>query len=74
MTHKQIFEKFKEMFPIYIHDGLVWFMNGRNSIRIRGVDTFHFDKQDVVFTINNKGNEWRLESLDNYMARTMKGE
>lgn len=69
-----MFDKFKEMFPLYANHNLKWFMNGRNSIRIQGVDIFCFGRQDIVFTINDKGNEMRLETFTNYMARIVKGD
>lgn len=65
MSHDNIFEIFKLLFPTFaIHD---WFQNGRNSIRIRQV----VDYRDFVFTYNNES-DWRFETVDSFIKNLRK--
>lgn len=75
MTCKQVYEIFKLMFPHYINDDLIYFPNGKNSIRIRGVDKLIFKNQDVVFTVDGRDRPviWKLESVDSFI-KNLKGE
>lgn len=65
MTHRQVFEVFKRLFSTFIDENLLYFPNGRNSIRIRGIKGFNSNGQDVIFSIN--GREWRLESVGSFL-------
>lgn len=71
MFHKRIYEMFVSIFPCVSNDQLIYFPNGKNSIRIRGVKSLNFNTQDVVFTTNAKQTEWKLESLDHYIHHTL---
>lgn len=72
MTHRQLYNKFIETFPHFVNDQIVYFPNGRNSIRIRGITGFSPSNCEVIFTTNPNGSEWRLESLDYYIDHVMK--
>ena len=68
MTHDEVFNQYTRLFPNYAYDQVeTWFQNGKNSIRIRLIDHRQF-----VFTIYGK-KDWRFETLDSYIDRTMKG-
>lgn len=74
MIHAKVFDMFKFIFPALANDDLVYYPSGKNKIRIKGVDSVRFIRQDVVFTYNSK-NDWRLESVDSFINNTMmKGE
>lgn len=73
MVSTQVFELFKIMFPSYVKEDLTYYPNGKNSIRIRGIDGFGSKRQDVVFTIGDRYlDSWRLESLDSFIE-SLKG-
>ena len=66
MSHKDIYELFKKLFPMYADASSEYFTNGKGSIRIR----LNNPKQDFVFTfINNK--EWKFETINSYL-KTLK--
>lgn len=66
MTHHQIWEIFKKLFPLYAETSTEWFTNGKGSIRVR----LSNPRQDFVFTyINNK--EWKFETINSYL-KTLK--
>lgn len=75
MTHNQVYKTFVKMFPIYANDNLVYFPNGKNSIRIRGIQGFFCMKtqQDIIFSCNNDCSEWKLETLDNFIKSMKEG-
>lgn len=73
MTHDQVYRLFKMIFPSYANDEIVYFPNGKNSIRLRGVKGLHSDGQDLIFTTSNNHMEWRLETIDSFL-KAMKGE
>ena len=66
MSHEEVFKHFRRLFPNYAYDQLdMWVQNGKNSIRVRLTDHRQF-----VFTIHN-AKDWRFETLDSYIDRTM---
>jgi hypothetical protein len=71
MTHKNVWEKFKECNGIVTDMVSCWFPNGKNSIRIRlKEDREEFKSwagNDLVFTYKSK-KEWKLETVDSYLA------
>lgn len=69
MTRNQVYEKFIKMFPVYVNDNLVYFPNGKNSIRIRGIQGFSCmkTKQDIIFSCNYDCSEWKLETVDSFL-------
>lgn len=66
MLHKNVLEKFKELFPQQAERVVMWFPNGKNSIRLR---TDY--KCDYVFTYNAPYS-WSYETIDIHVER-MKG-
>lgn len=71
MSPNQVYGVFKEVFPQYITDDLIFFPNGRNSIRVRGIEGFGFRGYDFVFTYHGH-DDWIFETLASYMKRSMK--
>lgn len=71
MTASQVYEKFKTMFPDYLNENIVYFPNGKNSIRLRGIKDI--GKGEMIFTISNDGSEWKLESVNQFLKR-LQGE
>lgn len=67
MTHKDIWEIFKILFPMYSTAATQYFSNGKHSIRIR-ISTMN---QDFVFTYHDK-KEWRFETVDIYAKSLVK--
>lgn len=67
MTHRDVLETFKSYFPQFASNMVVWFPNGRNSVRIRQIGG-----QDFVFTCNDK-QDWSFETVDSFIKH-MKGE
>lgn len=59
MAHKDVFEIFKTLFPMYAEKATMWFPNGKNSVRVR-IDEL---RQDFIFTFLGK-KEWRFETVD----------
>lgn len=72
MTHRQLYSLFRDIFSNCTNADTLYFPNGRNSIRIRGVVGLHNDRIDYVFTYYSNS-RWRLETVDCYLDR-MKGE
>lgn len=69
MTHKQVLKAFVSLFPQYADQEFLYFPNGRNSIRLRGLTfpAMHI-RQDMVFTCNYNCTEWKFETVNNYLA------
>ena len=67
MVHKDIFETFKKLFPIYAEGVTEWFPNGKGSIRVR-LGALH---QEFIFTIHSN-KEWRFETMENFIKNSMK--
>lgn len=65
MVHREVYFKFKSLFPSI--DALVseYFPNGKNSIRVRTKNHC-----DYVFTYND-ADDWRFETVDSFI-KTMK--
>ena len=72
MLHRQVYDIFRDIFPNNVDENTIWFPNGKNSIRIRGVVGLYSYRTDYVFTYFKKNN-WRLETVDCYIKH-MKGE
>lgn len=66
MTHTNIFRRFRAMFPNLDYRDAIWFPNGKDSIRLRGLYNFDGTKCDFIFTYHNKSN-WRLETVDSFL-------
>lgn len=73
MFHTKIYDAFKDMFPNYVNESVVYFPNGKNSIRLRGVDGYRFYRQELVFTYYDNRN-WRLKTVDQFIKRMTKGD
>ena len=67
MSPRQVFEAFKRIFPGYFSKDLVFFPNGKNSIRIRNLKEIYANGQDVIFSVESGTHCWRLESVDSYL-------
>lgn len=64
MSHKDIYEKFKKLFPAYAAASTEYFPNGKGSIRVRLGE----QHRDFVFTIFNS-KEWIFETINSYLER-----
>ena len=63
MAHTQILNKFEDLMPAYYEKMILWFPNGKNSIRIR-----LSDYREFVFTYN-KPDDWLFETLRHFLDR-----
>lgn len=61
MTHKDIFQAFKNTFPEFVNMPGTYFSNGNNSIRVK-LD----GRRELIFTYHG-ANEWKLETVDNFV-------
>lgn len=61
MPHKEIFNKFKEIYVIDDDDVDCWFPNGKGSVRVRSKVYGEF-----IFTYWSK-KKWRIESVDSWL-------
>lgn len=66
MKHVEVYEKLKEMFPMYARYSEDWFPNGKDSIRVRIKSG-----SDFIFTYHD-WHDWCLETVESYI-RKMKG-
>ena len=66
MTHTNVFKRFQTMFPKLNYHDAIWFPNGKDSIRMRGLYNFDGTKCDFIFTYHGKTN-WRLETVDSFL-------
>ena len=57
MSHNEVFNIYKEIFPTEVKDIDTWFTNGKNSIRIRFITSC-----EVIFTCESR-NEWDLRPI-----------
>lgn len=69
MTHKRILEEFKVTFPQLWNERVVMFLNGKNSIRLRGLTGMQ--GIDMIFTYNAVTN-WSLETQKYFIQNTLK--
>lgn len=69
MLQKDIFEKFKILFPMYSQAVTTWFPNGKGSIRVRLGEV----NGDFVFTFRNN-NEWKFETVNSFINNTLKSK
>lgn len=67
MSQKEVYDKFKRIFPQFAENSKMWFPNGKNSIRIR-----HKNGNDFIFTYN-KETDWRFETVEAFIKH-LKGE
>lgn len=67
MQHKEIVEKFKNLFPRQAEYMTEWFTNGKNSIRVRLMYG-----RDYIFTYYAP-HDWRFETIDCFIGG-LKGE
>ena len=66
MPHRNIYEMFKALFPMYAEGSITWFPNGHDSIRIRISPSIEF-----IFTFHTK-KSWSFETVDSWMAYRIK--
>lgn len=72
MTHDKVYEKFKNLLPVYEKRTVMWFPNGFNSIRVR-----QMDGKDYIFTLDGEGSElseMRFETKDIFIKRMRGGK
>lgn len=68
MSHNEIYKLFELYFPLYAGDKVdKWFMNGKNSIRVRQING-----QEFIFTFNSH-KDLRFETLDSFIHNLKKG-
>lgn len=65
MTHNHVYDFFSRKFPDLLTENLVYFPNGRNSIRIRNASGY--PHQDLVFACDSRCVEWKLETVGTYL-------
>lgn len=68
MLHDDVFKQFKKLLPKESKRTIIWFPNGKNSVRIRMVDKF----DDFIFTYHNE-RDWDFEPIDLFIERLKKG-
>ena len=68
MLHKDVYVWFTAIFPQYADKIKETFPCGKNTVRVR----LH-DQSEFVFNYENP-TDWRLETIDSFIARTLKGE
>ena len=61
MVHTEVYKQFKTLFPENGEKNILYFPNGKNSIRIRT-----FGKPDMIFTFKNTV-MWKLETIDSFL-------
>lgn len=66
MSHKYVFDKFYNMFPDKCLDVVIWFPNGRNSVRVRNTRD-----EEFIFTFNGQ-KDWRFETVDSFLNQVRK--
>lgn len=66
MTHKNIYSMFTSLFPDLARSAMLWFPNGRDTIRIR-----QKDGREFIFIYTSE-KDWRLETADCFLKRTLK--
>lgn len=67
MSHETVYKNFIKIFPMYSSRVSKWFQNGRNSIRIRLLDTPY----DFVFTYK-RDDLWRFETVKSHISEIHK--
>lgn len=69
MTHDRIFKAFElYLKPVMECDFVMWFPNGRSSIRLRKKNG-----QEFVFTYHSP-KDWRFETIDSFIKTMNKKE
>lgn len=66
MSHTNIVKVFRTMFPNMNYNNVIWFPNGKNSVRLRGLFNFDGTKTDFIFTYHSNLN-WCLETVDSFL-------
>ena len=62
MTHMNVYDVFKHLFPEFKEHTTEWHPNGKNSIRIR----FGHYRPDMVFTYQSP-KDWKFETVDSFL-------
>lgn len=66
MTHPEVYRRFKDLFPEFVNQNLVWYPNGRNSIRIRHAIDDILLGSDLIFSCD-ENESWRFETVDSFI-------
>lgn len=72
MTPNQVYAQFTDIFPNYVSEDITYFPNGRNCIRIKGIEALSHISREFVFQFNSI-NDWKFETFESFFKR-MKGE
>lgn len=69
MVHTDVYKWFALYFPNYAGGNVdKWFLNGRNSIRVRQTNG-----QEFIFTYNGQ-KDWRFETIDSFLNEAKGGK
>lgn len=68
MLHKDVYVWFTVIFPQYVDKVKETFPCGKNTIRVKLLD-----QTELVFYYESLA-DWRLETVDSFIARIRKGE
>lgn len=68
MLHKDVYVWFTVIFPQYVDKVKETFPCGKNTVRIKLLD-----QTELVFYYESLA-DWRLETVDSFIARIRKGE
>ena len=68
MLHKDVYVWFTVVFPQYVDKVKETFPCGKNTVRIKLLD-----QTELVFYYESLA-DWRLETVDSFIARIRKGE
>lgn len=67
MLHKEIYKYFTLYFPQFAEHVVIWFPNGKKSVRVR-----QSNEQNFIFTYHGP-EDWCFETVDSY-TKKMKGD
>ncbi len=65
MSPRQVWEKFKTVFPMYANNTEKWFENGKDSIRVRLMN-------GKLYCFSVYGENFKFETIGNFMKSKKK--
>ena len=68
MIHSQVYTIFTSLMPSYAENAIMWFPNGKNSIRVRMITG-----QDFIFTYHKK-DDWCFETVNSFIKKLRGGK
>lgn len=66
MINNAVYERFKTLFPTLSAKAENWYPVGKNTIRFTVKNEGQF-----IFSCKDDGNDWKLETVDNFIERTI---